>query len=91
MKISSNIPLDEKQNVDTTRFFKRLEDYDEPLQNRYRIHSKLSAITQVFVIKLDYESSEIGYDNILKWTKSMLPKGNRLKDNIYNGTTCPRI
>jgi hypothetical protein len=69
--------------VDATRFFKLLEDYDEPLWNRCRVHNKLSAITQVFVIKLDYVLSETGYDNILKWTKSILPKGNTLKDNFY--------
>jgi hypothetical protein len=43
----------------------------------------LSAITQVFVIKLDYKLSEISYDNILKWAKNILPKENKLKDNFY--------
>lgn len=80
---SRNILLNEEQNVDTTKFFKLLKDYDEPLWNRCRIQSKLSAITQVFVIKLDYKLSEISYDNILKWAKNILPKENKLKDNFY--------
>jgi hypothetical protein len=27
--------------------------------------------------------SEAGYDNIIKWAKSILPEENRLKENFY--------
>jgi len=37
----------------------------------------------VFTIKSDYGMSEVGYDKIIEWTISILPKGNRLKENFY--------
>jgi hypothetical protein len=37
----------------------------------------------VFTIKSDYRLSEAGYDRIVEWTRSILPKGNRLKENFY--------
>jgi hypothetical protein len=27
--------------------------------------------------------SEAGYDRIIEWARSILPKGNRLKENFY--------
>jgi hypothetical protein len=46
-------------------------------------HSKLSAVAQVFTIKSDHELSEAGYDKIIEWARSIFPKGNRLKENLY--------
>jgi hypothetical protein len=37
----------------------------------------------VFTIKLDYRLSEAGYDRIVEWARSILPEGNRLKENFY--------
>jgi hypothetical protein len=37
----------------------------------------------VFIIKSDYGLSEVGHDIIVKWTRSILPEGNRLKENFY--------
>jgi len=46
-------------------------------------YSKLSAVAQVFTIKSDHGLSEAGYDKIIEWTRSILPEGNRLKENFY--------
>jgi hypothetical protein len=37
----------------------------------------------VFTIKSDYGVSEVGYEKIIEWTISILPEGNRLKENFY--------
>jgi hypothetical protein len=37
----------------------------------------------VFTIKSDHELSEADYDKIIEWARSILPKGNRLKENFY--------
>jgi len=37
----------------------------------------------VFTIKSNHELSEAGYDKIIEWARSILPKGNRLKENFY--------
>jgi hypothetical protein len=37
----------------------------------------------VFTIKSDHGLSEAGYDKIIEWARSILPKGNRLKENFY--------
>jgi hypothetical protein len=37
----------------------------------------------VFTIKSDHGLSEAGYDKIIEWAKSILPEGNRLKENFY--------
>jgi hypothetical protein len=37
----------------------------------------------VFTIKSDHGLSEAGYDKIIEWARSILPEGNRLKDNFY--------
>jgi hypothetical protein len=60
-----------------------MKDSDEPLWDTCVTHSKLSIIAQVFNIKLNYRSSEVSYDRILKWWTNLLPKGNRLKNNFY--------
>ena len=46
-------------------------------------HSKLSIIAQVFTIKSDHRLNKVDYDKIIKWAISILPKGNRLKENLY--------
>jgi hypothetical protein len=37
----------------------------------------------VFTIKSDHWLSEAGYDKIIEWARSILPEGNRLKENFY--------
>jgi hypothetical protein len=37
----------------------------------------------VFTIKSDHGLSEARYDKIIEWTRSILPKGNKLKENFY--------
>jgi len=37
----------------------------------------------VFTIKLDHGLSEVGYDKIIEWARSILPERNRLKENFY--------
>jgi len=64
-------------------FFDLLKDSDEPLWDDCMNHSKLSVVAHVFTIKSDYEASEAGYDRIIEWTRSILPEGNRLKENFY--------
>jgi hypothetical protein len=77
-------PIVEKEpNADAARFFDLLKDSDEPLWDGYTNHKKLSVITHVFTIKLDHELSEAGYDKIIEWARSILPEGNRLKENFY--------
>ena len=75
--------VEEELNADAARFFYLFKDFDEPLQDGYTNHSKLSVVAQVFIIKLDHESSEVGYDKIIEWARSILPEGNRLKENFY--------
>jgi len=43
----------------------------------------IADIAQVFTIKSDHGLSEAGYDKIIEWTRSILPEGNRLKENFY--------
>ena len=38
---------------------------------------------QVFTIKLDYGLSKACYDRTIKWSKSILPEENRLKENYH--------
>jgi hypothetical protein len=37
----------------------------------------------VFTIKSDHGLSEVDYDRIIEWARSILPEGNRLKKNFY--------
>jgi hypothetical protein len=37
----------------------------------------------VFTIKLGHGLNEVDYDRIFEWTRSILPEGNRLKENFY--------
>jgi hypothetical protein len=37
----------------------------------------------VFTIKSDHGLSEARYDKIIEWARSILPEGNRLKENFY--------
>jgi hypothetical protein len=37
----------------------------------------------VFTIKSDHRLSKVGYDKIIEWVRSILPEGNRLKENFY--------
>jgi len=80
----SHCPIvEEEPNADAARFFDLLKDSDEPLWDSYTNHSKLSVVAQVFTIKSDHELSEAGYDKIIEWVRSILPEGNRLKENFY--------
>jgi len=75
--------VEEEPNTDAARFFYLLKDSDKPLWDGCTNHNKLSAVAQVFTIKSDHELSEAGYDKIIEWTRSILPEGNRLKENFY--------
>jgi hypothetical protein len=37
----------------------------------------------VFTIKSNHELSEAGYEKIIEWMRSILPEGNKLKENFY--------
>ena len=75
--------IEEEPNADAARFFDLLKDSDEPLWDGCTNHSKLSVIAQVFTIKSDHGLSEAGYDKIIEWARSILPEGNKLKENFY--------
>jgi hypothetical protein len=60
-----------------------LKDSDEPLWDGCTNHNKVLAVAQVFTIKSDHELSEVGYNKIIEWARSILPEGNRLKENFY--------
>jgi len=75
--------IEEEHNADAVRFFDLLKDSDEPLWDGCTNHSKLSTVAQVFTIKSDHGLSEAGYDKIIEWARSILPEGNRLKENFY--------
>jgi len=75
---------DEEQNADTTRFFDLLKDYDKSLWDECINHNKLSSIEHVFTIKSDHELKKADYDRIVEWTRNILPKKNRLKENFYD-------
>jgi len=75
--------IEEEHNADATRFFDLLKDSDESLWDGCTNHSKLLAVAQVFTIKSDHGLSEAGYDKIIEWARSILPEGNRLKENFY--------
>jgi hypothetical protein len=75
--------VEEEPNEMQLGFFILLKDSDEPLWDGCTNHSKLSVITHVFTIKSDHRLSEAGYDKIIEWARSILPEGNRLKENFY--------
>ena len=75
--------VEEEPNADAARFFDLLKDSDEPLWDGCTNHNKLSFVAQVFTIKSDHGLSEAGYDKIIEWARSILPEGNRLKENFY--------
>jgi hypothetical protein len=75
--------VEEEPNGDAARFFDLLKDSDEPLWDGCTKYSKLSTVTQVFTIKSVHELSEAGYDKIIEWARSILPEGNKLKENFY--------
>jgi hypothetical protein len=75
--------VEEEPNADAVRFFYLLKDSNEPLWDGCTNHSKLSAVAQVFTIKSDHRLSEVGHDKIIEWARSILPEGNRLKENFY--------
>ena len=57
--------VDEEPNLDATKFFDVLKDFDEPLLDGCINHSKLLTVTQVFTIKLDFGLSKTSYDRII--------------------------
>jgi len=75
--------IEEEPNADAARFFDLLKYSDEPLWDGCTNYSKLSVVAQVFTIKSDHGLSEAGYDKIIEWAISILPEGNRLKENFY--------
>ena len=75
--------VDEEPNTDAAMFFNLSKDSDESLWDGCTNHSKLLVIAHVFTTKSNYELSEVGYDRIVEWVRSILPKGNKLKENFY--------
>jgi len=75
--------VEEEPNADAERFFDLLKDFDEPLWDGCTNHSKLSVVAHVFTIKSDHGLSEGSYDKIMEWERSILPEGNKLKENLY--------
>ena len=75
--------VNEEPNINATRYFNLLKDYNESLWDGCTNHSKLSAVAQMFTIKSDLGLSEVSYDKIVEWMRSILPEGNRLKENFY--------
>jgi hypothetical protein len=64
--------IDKETNVDMTRFFDFLKDFNEPLWDGCIIHSKLSSVAQVFTVKSDHRLSEVSYDRTFKWARNIL-------------------
>jgi len=83
--------VEEEPNADAARFFDPLKDSDEPLWNGFTNHNKLSTIAQVFPIKSDHGLSEASNDKIIEWARSILPEGNRLKENFYAAKSMMKI
>jgi len=75
--------IEEEPNADAVRFFDLLKDSNELLWDGFTNHSKLLAVAQVFTIKSDHGLSEASYEKIIEWARSILPEGNRLKENFY--------
>jgi hypothetical protein len=75
--------IEEETNVNATRFFDLLKDSNELLWDGCTNHSKLLIVAQVFTIKSNHRLSEAGYDKIIEWARSILPEGNKLKENFY--------
>jgi hypothetical protein len=65
--------VEEEHNAYAARFFDLLKDSDEPLWDGYINHGKLSTVAQMFTIKSDHGLSEVGYDKIFEWARSILP------------------
>ncbi|KAL9375059.1 hypothetical protein Peur_031938 [Populus x canadensis] len=83
--------IDEEPNTNATRFFDLLKVSDELLWDNCTNHSKLSVVAYVFTIKLDYRLSEVGYDRIVELVRSILLKGNRLKENFYTANSMIKL
>ena len=83
--------VEEEPNADAARFFYLLKDSDEPLWDGCTNNNKLSVVAQVLIMKSDHGLSKAGYDKIIEWARSILPEGNRLKENFYAETPRFRI
>jgi len=75
--------IDEELNADATRFFWFFKISQQTIIGWVHNHSNLSIIAHEFTIKLDHGLSEANYDIIIKWARTILPEGNRLKENFY--------
>jgi hypothetical protein len=65
--------IDEEPNADTTRFFYLSKNSDEPLLDGCTNHSKL-LVVQAFTIKSDHVLSDVNYDKIVEYVKSIYLK-----------------
>jgi len=74
--------IEEESNADTARFFDLLKDSDEPLWDGCTNHGKLSAVAQVFTIKSNHGLSEVGYDKIIKWARSILHESSIMNPQL---------
>jgi len=71
---ASQCPIvDEELNADTTMFFYLFKDSNKPLWDGCTNHYKLLFVAQVLTIKLDHGLSNVSYDRIVEWARSILP------------------
>ena len=73
----------EESNINATKIFKILKDFNKLLWDECTNHNKLLVIGRVFTIKSYYKLSEISYDSIIEWTKNILLDRKILKENFY--------
>jgi len=71
---TSQCPIvDEELNADAIMFFYFFKDSNKPLWDGCTNHCKLLVVAQVFTIKLDHGLSNVNYDRIVEWARSILP------------------
>jgi len=75
--------IEEPPNEEASKFFKILQDADEPLYQGCTSHSRLSAMSQLLNCKSEFNMSEACYDRLMSIMKSFLPEGEKLEPNFY--------
>ncbi|KAJ7954650.1 Transposon, En/Spm-like protein [Quillaja saponaria] len=73
----------EDPNPDAAKFLDMLAAADEPLWEGCKVHTKLSAVTQLLNCKSDFNISEHCYDRLMSIIKSMLPDGDKLPSSFF--------
>src|SRR5262249_19592059 len=73
----------EEPNERAKKFYKLLQDADEPLWSGCDNHTRLSAVSQLLNLKSEFNLSEKCFDRMIAMIKSMLPKDEKLPENYY--------